>query len=72
MEVENDIRIAFLDMLVVGQDNGTFGHEVYRKPAHTDRYLNTRSNYQPQYKMDMMKILPSHQNMQIKTTRSMK
>jgi hypothetical protein len=47
MEVESNDRLAFLDVLVYKRDNGTLGHTVYRKPTHTDRYLNADSHHHP-------------------------
>ena len=47
MEVEDDGKIPFLDVLVV-RNNGGIKTEVYRKPTHTDRYLHYQS-YHPQH-----------------------
>ena len=47
MEIEEDRKIPFLDVLVV-KDSGRIRTEVYRKPTHTDRYLHYQS-YHPQH-----------------------
>ncbi|XP_046407088.1 uncharacterized protein LOC124171582 [Ischnura elegans] len=40
MEIEENSRLPFLDALVSKKKNGRLGHSVYRKPTHTDQYLN--------------------------------
>ena len=57
METETNREIAFLDVLVKRKPNGTLGHKVYRKPTHTDRYLNARSNHHPRQKQGVIKTL---------------
>lgn len=47
MEIENNSKIPFLDVLVLKKDNGDLGHTVYRKATHTDRYLHASSNHHP-------------------------
>lgn len=42
-EVEEDSFIAFLDILIMKQEDGSTGKEVYRKKTHTGRYLNFQS-----------------------------
>ena len=39
IEIESDNKISFLDTLVTRR-NGTIAVDVYRKPTHTDRYLD--------------------------------
>ena len=41
LETEVDEQIAFLDFLVLRRTDGSLGHKVYRKPTHTDRYLDS-------------------------------
>ncbi|XP_033118412.1 uncharacterized protein LOC117118036 [Anneissia japonica] len=50
MEEEHNRSLPFLDVLVTRQDAGTLSHAVYRKPTHTDRYLNKRSFHHPSTK----------------------
>ena len=47
MELENDKKLAFLDILVIRNPDHTLGHTVYRKSTHTDKYLNGRSHHHP-------------------------
>ena len=57
METEKNNQIAFLDVLVEKQPNGKLSHKVYRKPTHTDRYLNKASNHHPGQKRGVIKTL---------------
>eukprot|EP00057_Strongylocentrotus_purpuratus_P009741 XP_011664215.1 PREDICTED: uncharacterized protein LOC100893431 [Strongylocentrotus purpuratus] len=47
METEHDNSIPFLDVLITKTPSGFPSHQVYRKPTHTDRYLNFRSHHHP-------------------------
>lgn len=47
MELENQNSLAFLDVRVLRRPDNTVGHTVYRKPTHTDRYLNGKSHHHP-------------------------
>ncbi|XP_046387256.1 uncharacterized protein LOC124156642 [Ischnura elegans] len=47
METEKDNRLPFLDILIEQRADGSRGHSVYRKPTHTDLYLNGRSHHHP-------------------------
>ena len=47
METEEQGSIPFLDVRVTKSLNGHLSHQVYRKPTHTDRYLNYRSFHHP-------------------------
>ena len=57
MEIENNSSLPFLDVLVNKKKNGSLGHQVYRKPTHTDRYLNALSNHHPAQKITVIKTL---------------
>ncbi|XP_046384847.1 uncharacterized protein LOC124155175 [Ischnura elegans] len=50
MEIEENGLLPFLDVLVSKKQNGRLGHSVYRKPTHTDQYLNANSHHHPQQK----------------------
>ncbi|KAJ9601807.1 hypothetical protein L9F63_000035 [Diploptera punctata] len=47
MEVEQEQRLPFLDVLVIRRPEGRLAHTVYRKSTHTDRYLNAASHHHP-------------------------
>jgi hypothetical protein len=49
METESGGAIPFLDVLIAKKGMALTTH-VYRKPAHTGRYLNFNSNHPPQVK----------------------
>ena len=40
-------NLSFLDVLVFKKADGTLGHQVYRKPIYTDRYLHAESHHHP-------------------------
>ena len=44
-EIGPDGSISFLDILVTPKVDGTFSTKVYRKPTHTDQYLQWDSNH---------------------------
>ena len=50
IEEENNNQIAFLDALVTRKDNDLIV-EVYRKPTHTDRYLDFFSHHDKRHKI---------------------
>lgn len=45
LEQEKDQKIAFLDTLIV-RNNNKIKVQIYRKPTHTDQYLDFNSNHQ--------------------------
>jgi hypothetical protein len=57
MEKEENNKIDFLDVEITKEIGGKLGHKVYRKPTHTDRYLNNKSNHHPQQKRGVIKTL---------------
>ena len=57
LEVEENGRISFLDVLVIRLFDGSIKTVLYKKPTHTDRYLNFRSCYSISQKCGVIKTL---------------
>ena len=51
MEVEEDGKIPFLDVGISRNPDGSLHHNVYRKPTHTDCYLNQMLLPSPQHQV---------------------
>ncbi|XP_076220960.1 uncharacterized protein LOC143174252 [Nomia melanderi] len=50
-------RYADDTFVLQGNLDGTLGHQVYRKPTHTDRYLNASSHHHPAPKDSVIRSL---------------
>ncbi|XP_063629974.1 uncharacterized protein LOC134801365 [Cydia splendana] len=48
-EMECDRSLPFLDVKLRVKPDGTLAHSVYRKPTHTDRYLQASSHHHPRH-----------------------
>lgn len=57
MEVEENNWIPFLDILLIRRNDGSIGHKVFRKKAHTDSYLHADSHHHPAQKMGVLQTL---------------
>ena len=44
-ELESDEKLPFLDLSIVKKEDGDVKLQVYRKSAHTDKYLNFNSHH---------------------------
>ena len=55
METENDNKIAFLDASVSREPDGSLTTSVYRKPTHTDQYLEYDSHHPQSVKRGIVK-----------------
>ena len=56
-EGEENRALAFLDTLTVIQEDGSIHVKIYRKPTHTDQYLNFFSNHPLQHKLGVIQTL---------------
>ena len=57
VEVEKDGTLPFLDTLLRRKRDGTLDVTIYRKPTHTDRYLDFRSHHPPHVKRGLVRCL---------------
>ena len=53
----DDRTIPFLDCLVQLNDNNTFSTKIYRKPTHSDLYLNYHSSHPHAVKLAVVRSL---------------
>jgi hypothetical protein len=47
METESEGHLPLLDLDIYRRLDHSLGHKVYRKPTHTNLYLNTKSHHHP-------------------------
>jgi hypothetical protein len=57
MEIETDGHSSFLDIDVNRRPDSSLVHRIYRKPTHTNLYLNARSPYHPANNQTMLFVL---------------
>ena len=57
IEPEKDNLLLFLDTEIILNDDATTDTRVYRKPSHTDQYLNWSSNHPIQHKRSVARTL---------------
>ena len=57
VEVESNGRLPFLDVLLEHEEDGSISTTVYRKPTHTDRYLDFSSHHPLAHKIAVVKTL---------------
>jgi len=56
-EVEQDGMLPFLDILLERTDSGGLKLCIYRKPTHTDQYLNFSSHHPVEHKFSVVRTL---------------
>ena len=57
VEVEKDNQIPFLDILLTHEADGSINTAVYRKPTHTDKYLDYQSHHPLSHKLSVVSTL---------------
>nr|XP_054605014.1 uncharacterized protein cbx7b isoform X1 [Nothobranchius furzeri] len=62
-ESETEGSIAFMDMKIARQTDGTLNINTYRKPTHTDQYLLWTSEHPTIHKMSVIRTLYHRANM---------
>jgi hypothetical protein len=59
LEVEEDGKISFLDIMLYEKEDRSIGHYVYRKPTQTNTYLNYNSFHPNAHKISVIDTLLS-------------
>jgi hypothetical protein len=54
MESEKEVHLPLLNIDICRIPDGSLGHKVYRKPTHTNLYLNLASHHHPSSKQAVL------------------
>ena len=57
METENNNELVFLDLTITRLNTKSFSSKIYRKPTHSGRYLNFKSDHPMQHKRAVVDTL---------------
>jgi hypothetical protein len=57
METETEGHLPFFGIDIYRRPDGSLGYRVYRKPAHTNLYLNAGPHYYPSNKQAVLSTL---------------
>ena len=57
MEIEENNKLPFLDVLISRKEDGSVSHQVYRKKTHTNSYLHANSHHFPPQKIGVINTL---------------
>ena len=52
--MESDGKLPFLDVLIVQNEEGDVKLQIYRKPTHTNQYLNFSSHQPIEHKLSVV------------------
>ena len=56
-ETETAGKLPFLDLQIVRKEDGNLKLQIYRKPTHTDQYLNFASHHPIEHKLSVVRTL---------------
>ncbi|XP_072028555.1 uncharacterized protein [Amphiura filiformis] len=57
MERKSNGQLPMLDVMVKREENGSLSFQIYRKPTHTNQYLNFASHHPLQHKLGVVRTL---------------